>query len=117
MYRFAALTVALLACTAASAAPERTDHAPNFAEPEILELQTPSELGETVCRDRIHTVREERGLPAIQRETADPEEPLLIAAVDHRIDDCSVMVMKYDTRDVRPLPKPAEGAPLLRRIQ
>jgi len=56
------------------------------------------------CTDRIHEVREERGLPRLERGTATPDEPLLIAAVDHRIDGCSVMVMRYDTRDVRPLP-------------
>jgi hypothetical protein len=30
------------------------------------------------CRDRIHLVRQERGLPMLQRDTANPEEPLLI---------------------------------------
>ncbi|MGV3555334.1 MAG: hypothetical protein ACO1OD_08765 [Croceibacterium sp.] len=106
MRRFAALIV-MLACTAAS---------PPTAPLDFDEPQATSD-GETVCRDRIHTVRQERGLPAMERETADPEEPLLIAAVDHRIDGCSVMVMKYDSRDVRPIPKPDDGAPLLRRIQ
>jgi len=115
MRRFAVLTAAALACTAAS--PPSEPGAAPFAMPEILELQAPSEQGEAVCRDRIHTVREERGLPAIERDTADSEEPLFIAAVDHRIDGCSVMVMKHDSRDVRPLPKPDERAPLLRRIQ
>lgn len=109
MRRFAALTV-MLACTAASP-PSASPVEPDFHE------RPATSDGETVCRDRIHTVRHERDLPAIERETADPEEPLLIAAVDHRIDGCSVMVMKYDTRDVRPIPKPDEGAPLLRRIQ
>lgn len=87
------------------------------AWPDISELQLRAASGETVCRDRIHTVREERGLPALDREQADPEEPLFIAAVDHRIDGCSVMVMRNDTSDVRPLPKPDDRAPLLRRIQ
>ena len=111
MRRFAALT-ALLVCTAASLPP-----APPLAEPEIRELQGPAEPGEAVCRDRIHTVREERGLPAIERGTADPDEPLFIAAVDHRIDGCSVMVMRQNTRDIRPIPKPDERAPLLRPAQ
>lgn len=61
------------------------------------------------CRDKIRRVREENGQPALRRETADPEEPLLIAAVDHRIDGCSVMVMRHDTSDVRPLPEVPEG--------
>ena len=61
------------------------------------------------CRDKIRRVREENGQPTLRRETADPEVPLLIAAVDHRIDGCSVMVMKQDTSDVRPVPEPSDG--------
>ncbi len=61
-----------------------------------------------VCRDRIHKVRQERGLPQLQRDTATSDEALLIAAVDHRIGGCSVMVMRGDTADVRPLPEPRE---------
>lgn len=56
------------------------------------------------CRDRIHTAREERGLPKLQRDTASPDEPLFIAAVDKRIDGCSVLVMRNNTSDIRPLP-------------
>ena len=70
---------------------------------------------ERVCRDRIHVVRAERGLPALEREAASADEPLLIAAVDRRIDECSVMVMLQDTNDIRPLPAPEEG-PLFRRL-
>lgn len=74
----------------------------------------------TVCRDRIDLVREERGLPKLEpkleRGTATGEEALLIAAVDHRIDGCSVMVMRNDTSDVRPLPAPGDGPPVLRKI-
>jgi len=117
MQRYLVLAAALLACTAASAQSDGADADPRFAEPEIRELEAPPEPAEAVCRDRIHTVREERGLPAIERDTTDPEEALLIAAVDHRIDGCSVIVMKYDSRDVRPIPKPDGGAPQLRRIQ
>lgn len=57
------------------------------------------------CRDRIQEVRGERGLPKLQQDTADPDEPLLIAAVDHRVNGCSALVMKHDTSDIRPLPK------------
>lgn len=67
------------------------------------------EPDKAVCRDTIEQVREENGQPALRKETADPDAPLLIAAVDHRIDGCSVMVMRNDTSDVRPLPQPAEG--------
>ena len=68
-----------------------------------------------VCRDRIELVRQERGLPKLQRDTASPDEPLLIAAVDQRIGGCSVMVMRNDTSDIRPLPTedgPARLQPL-----
>jgi hypothetical protein len=68
-----------------------------------------------VCRDRIHEVRQDRGLPMLQRDTAKPDEPLFIAAVDKRIDGCSVMVMRNNLADVRPLPAPDAG-PLFRRV-
>lgn len=61
------------------------------------------------CRDTIRHVREANGQPALRKDAAEPGEPLLIAAVDQRIDECSVMVMRRDTSDVRPLPVPAEG--------
>lgn len=64
---------------------------------------------QAVCRDRISQVREERGLPKLERRAATPDQPYLIAAVDKRIDGCSVMVMRNDTSDVRPLPR-ATGA-------
>jgi len=67
-----------------------------------------------VCRDRIHEVREERGLPNLQRDTAKPDEPLLIAAVDQRIGGCSVLVMRSDTSDIRPLPTQQETARIRR---
>jgi hypothetical protein len=60
---------------------------------------------DAVCRDRIIEAREERGLPELQRDTATPDEPLLIAAVDKRIDGCSVLVMRNNTSDIRPLPE------------
>ena len=63
--------------------------------------------GKAVCRDTIQQIRAERGLPWVDRGTAaDPSEPLLIAAVHKTIDGCSVMVMRDDTSDVRPVPGP-----------
>ncbi len=58
-----------------------------------------------VCRDRIQHVRDTNGHPPLQRGTASPNEPLLMAAIDQRIDGCSVMVMRHDASDIRPLPK------------
>ena len=69
-----------------------------------------------VCRDRIQEVRDERGLPQLERGTASPAEPLFIAAVDKRIDGCSVLVMRNNTSDIRPLPAPEDRAPLLQQI-
>ena len=63
------------------------------------------------CRDTIHQVREARGLP---RE-APPAPAQMIAAVDHRIDGCSVMVMYGNTSDVRPVPT-TPGTARLERI-
>lgn len=65
--------------------------------------------GKAVCRETIQLVRDERGLPWVDRGDAiDPNEPLLIAAVAKTIDGCSVLVMRNDTSDVRPLPEPRE---------
>jgi hypothetical protein len=113
--RYALAFATLLACTAAAAAENAETQ--RLTEPRISRLQGAPGAGEAICRDRVHTVREERGLPRLERDTADPEEPLLFAAVDHRIDGCSVLVMKHDSRDVRPIPKPDEKAPLFRRAQ
>jgi hypothetical protein len=60
-----------------------------------------------VCRDRIQEVRRELGQPPLDR-TAAPADPLFIAAVDKRIGGCSVLVMRNDTSDIRPLPAPRE---------
>lgn len=71
-----------------------------------------SEASESVreqCRETIRRVRADTGQPALRRETPDPDNPLLIAAVDRRIDGCAVMVMRQDNGDIRPLPTPAEG--------
>lgn len=80
--------------------------APYQASPSI-------EPGEQVCRDRIHEVREANGKPLLQRDAEVTGEGLLIAAVDQRIDGCSVMVMHNDTSDIRPLPKASDRVQLL----
>ncbi|MBO9519490.1 MAG: hypothetical protein J7493_15615 [Porphyrobacter sp.] len=67
------------------------------------------------CIGRIELVRQERGQPALQRDADKTEEGLLIAAVDQRVSGCSVMVMRNDTSDIRPVPKinePAQVRPL-----
>ncbi len=104
-----------------AAAPLLLAQADNPAEPLSLDnpsYQEPERQWDSVedakpsaeaCRDRIRHVREENGQPPLRRETANPDEPLLIAAVDHRIDGCGVMVMLRDTSDVRPIPETPEG--------
>jgi hypothetical protein len=81
------------------------------AQPSGRELQAPPEPAN--CRDRIHAVRDERGLPKLERDTASPDEPLFIAAVDKRIGGCSVLVMRQNLSDVRPLPELPQAPPRL----
>jgi hypothetical protein len=79
--------------------------------PTVRELKGPPEPAN--CRDRIHAVREERSLPKLERDTASPDEPLFIAAVDKRIGGCSVLVMRQNLSDVRPLPALPQVPPRL----
>jgi hypothetical protein len=84
--------------------------APMFDHMPLLRLD-----GVRVCRDAIQQIRDERGLPKLDRDNAASDEPLLIAAVDQRIGGCSVMVMRNDTSDIRPLPT-QEGSARLQRL-
>jgi hypothetical protein len=107
--------IALALATGAAAEPPATMPAPGIVVP-APDTQLTSPEGRTPCRDTIHAVREERGLPQLRRETASPGEPLLIAAVDHRIGGCAVMVMYGNTSDVRPLPALPDGPARLERL-
>jgi len=79
--------------------------------------RTPASDAQRVCRDRIEQVRQAEGLPKLGRDHAGANDPLLIAAVDKRLGGCSVMVMRNNLADVRPLPE-APGGPLrLQKIQ
>jgi hypothetical protein len=99
--------IALAFATAAAPAPK----------PVLPILPTPV-IGEdrAGCRDRIDEVRDDRGLPKLDRKAASPDDGLLIAAVDKRIDGCSVLVMRNNTRDIRPLPTAPEGPPRVQPI-
>ncbi|MCH2488205.1 MAG: hypothetical protein MK010_10750 [Erythrobacter sp.] len=91
-------------------APERDPFdMPSYQEPaqSWRDIQDPIERAR--CEQEIRKARAEAGKPEIERETADAEEPLLIAAVDQKLNGCSVLVMKQDTSDVRPLPARPEG--------
>ncbi len=63
------------------------------------------------CRDRIEQVRAASGKPELDRSPADPDKPLLIYAVDTRIDDCGVIIPVADPSDIRESPPP--GRPQL----
>ena len=110
------VALSLIAVTLATAAAAESSGAREPVPPEPVPgtLSTRTDQA-AVWRDRIELVRQERGLPKLQRDTASLDEPLLIAAVDRRIDGCSVMVMRNDTSDVRPIPAP-NGSPRMQRI-
>lgn len=110
------LPVLLLSVSASAEAPSSSER---FSPPPPVlhdrgEMTDPSAT--TVCRDRIEKAREERGLPKLRRDKASPNEPLFIAAVDRRIGGCSVLVMRDNLSDIRPLPEfsdaPARLTPL-----
>jgi len=102
--RIAVPLIALVLATGAEA-PQVLEVRPD-AGPMLGHVPDPSSKN-AVCRDRIHEVRRELGQPALEPD-ASPHEPLFIAAVDKRIGACSVMVMRNDTSDIRPLPAPQE---------
>ena len=110
------VAVSLIALMLATGAAAETLAAPEAVPPEPVPGVTTAQADpKAVCTDRIHLVRQERGLPKLQRDTATPDEPLLIAAVDKRIDGCSVMVMRGNLADVRPIPE--AGPPRVQRIR
>ena len=84
---------------------------PSYQEPaqSWRDIQDPIERER--CKEKIRQVRAEAGKPEIdsEQETADPEKPLVIAAVDQSVDGCKVLVMKQDTSDIRPVPEPRKG--------
>ena len=103
------ITLALATGVAAEEPSSPAAAAPTIMSAAPSQLVTPE--WRAPCRDTIHQVREARGL---SRE-APAGPPQLIAAVDHRIDGCSVMVMYGNTSDVRPVPT-EPGSPRLERI-
>ncbi len=78
---------------------------PAQAEKRTLSTEQAEERSPENCRDRIQFVRAERGLPKFDDEPAKPDDALLIAAVDHQVAGCDVLVMRHDTSDIRPLPR------------
>ncbi|TMM49875.1 hypothetical protein [Qipengyuania marisflavi] len=77
----------------------------------MRELGTPDPA---ICADRIYQARQASGQPSLlQRETADPDNPILIWAVDRRQDGCSVLVTMGDPDDFRPIPVPGNETELI----
>ena len=72
---------------------------------ELPHARATSAQSERHCGDAVSDVREDRGLPRLDRRTASPEEPLFYAAVDHRVDGCTVLVMKDPEDGIRPVPE------------
>jgi hypothetical protein len=99
--RVAVALIALLFSTGAGV-PETAQ-----VQPETRIAPLTAEAPRAVCRDTVQQVRRELGQPVLERD-ASPRDPLLIAAVDKRIGGCSVLVMRDDTSDIRPLPAPQE---------
>lgn len=105
---------ALLLSSAAIAPPAAVvAHGPRLSPHQSAK---PLDVGNSrVCRDRIEQVRHERGLPNLDRGNTS-DAPLLIAAVDEQIGGCSVLVMRNNINDIRPLPA-SDGAPAFRRLK
>ena len=80
---------------------------PGYSEPAEKWTSVEDALRDRECTDRIEQVREQSGQPKLDRNPASAERPLMIAAVDKRIDGCAVMQMKGDVNDIRPLPLPS----------
>ena len=63
----------------------------------------------------METARQDSGAAKLQRDDA-TAEPVLILAVDRRIDGCEVLVTGLHAGDIRPLPEfqngPGEMRPL-----
>lgn len=129
--RLVILSVTALALTGAADAADRAKDIPATAEAIVLSLDNPTYLrtpaqarlieraqsetaptavpSDAECRDRITKAREAAGTPPLlDREPASPDKPYRINAVDRRQDGCSVMVIKGDPADIRPLPEAAD---------
>jgi len=71
-------------------------------------LEDATSPSEAECRDRIQKIRKEAGQPALESTPVSVERPQLLYAVHREEYGCSMMVMKGDIEDVRPLPKTKE---------
>lgn len=79
-------------------------------------LLEPASRPELECRDTVQMVREERGHLVPQRDTADPDEPILFYALDHEVEGCDVLLVSRDG-DVREVPEAPQGPVRVRPAQ
>ena len=107
-----AISALLLNVGAAAPPAPATPHGPLPGFAPVANGEAAAADGRRVCHDRIERVRQDRGLPKLDRDSAAPDQGLLIAAVDMRLGECSVMVMANDINDIRPLPAPSDAARL-----
>lgn len=110
----AAATMAALAVAPALAAHDATPDPdsldmPSYERPAEKWRDIEDPIEQARCKEQIRQARAEAGQPELQREPADPEDPLLVAAVDQTIAGCRVLVMRHDTSDIRPVPEPKAG--------
>ena len=84
---------------------EATHSAPRSAMPVLGSL----DVERDACDDLITQARQDSVLPKLDRQPATADKPYFIAAVDQKIDGCSVMVMHNDKADFRPLPSSPDG--------
>lgn len=104
MRRYALLIATPLLLGAAP--PSSVMSLPSYEEPARPWPSVDAAEADRRCRDRIEQVRAQAGKPKLERGPADPGEPLLMYAVDHRIDGCGVLVPVADPADVRTSPEP-----------
>jgi hypothetical protein len=102
---------ALLTSTVAAASPPADPlDQPGFEAPAAPWTSVEQAERDRRCRDRIEQARSEAGRPKLEREPASPDKPLLIYAVDHRVDGCGVLVPVGDPADIRQSPPPGPPA-------
>jgi hypothetical protein len=100
--------------TAALATPAPT---PVPAPAPVPQLTQRGDAGRQNCRGKIEQVRQERGLPKLDRGNAGDDNPMAILAVDRQIAGCDVLVMKNNTSDIRPLPEFSDAPPRMQPLR
>lgn len=107
MIELKACSLLPLSLVLTSATPPAPLDQPGFEQPAKPWASIEEAEDARLCRDRIEEVRAEAGKPRLERGPADPEEPLLMYAVDRQIDGCRVLVPVSDPADIRHSPPPS----------